>query len=181
MTTISNRKIIILFGAITVVGAFMAYVSAAEKTGEGKVYSTWAGNMEMDRCASAWLIKRFVDKSAKFAFFPHGTMIKDGIPFDTPTAELRQSHNMSTFEVIVKKYDIKDRAIDVLGRIVRDIEINIWGEKFTEESLGVNAIIRGLGLTSKNEQDCLQKSFIIFDALYAHIQARLKMGKKGKK
>jgi len=180
MKTISNRKII-LFGAIIVMGAFVAYLSVAEKTGEGKVYSTWAGNMEMDRCASAWLIKRFVDKNATFKFFPHGTMIKEGIPFDAPTAELRQSHNMSTFEVIVKKYNIKARAIDVLSRIVRDIEINIWGEKVTEESLGVNAIIRGLGLISKNEQDCLQKSFIVFDALYADIQARLKVGKKGKK
>ena len=68
---------------------------------QGEEYTTWE-NMEIDKCASAWLIKRFVDKDAVFRFVPKGELITRGIPFDTPEAQIRRYHNLSAFEYIVK-------------------------------------------------------------------------------
>jgi len=74
------------------------------------IFSTWEG-FEADKCASIWLIKRFIDKNAKIKFFPKGSIITEGIPFDVPEAKLRRYHNMSTFESILKYYNLKDQNL----------------------------------------------------------------------
>ncbi|MEW6096313.1 MAG: chromate resistance protein ChrB domain-containing protein [bacterium] len=177
------KGLFLLFSFLVVVeGVFLTEGATKETESKAKkernIYTTWHGNLEVDKCGSAWLIKRFIDKEAKFKFFKHGTLIKEGIPFDTPTAKLRQSRNMSTFEVIIQKYKIDDPVIDRIAKIVRDIEINIWGEKVTEEALGLQAIIRGLNLISKDDYECLERSFIVFDALYADVKSQADFEKK---
>jgi len=64
-----------------------------------ETYSTWE-NMEIDKCASAWLVWRFTDKDAVFRFVPKGKLITQGIPFDVPEAQIRRYHNLSAFEYI---------------------------------------------------------------------------------
>jgi hypothetical protein len=146
------------------------------KDNEGQVYSTWEA-LELDKCASAWLIKRFVDKDAQFQFFPNGTLIKEGIPFDTPTGDLSRDARMATFGKILQKYKLKDAVLEDINKIVWDVEVNKWEKKVTDESLGVNAVINGLILISKDGQDCFEKSFIVFDALYAHLKAQRQVKK----
>jgi len=90
---------------------FISLAANTRNDKESHLYSTW-DTMEVDKCASAWLIKRFVDKEAEFKFFPSGELITEGIPFDTPDSEFRRYHNMSTFESILKKYTEKNlRAV----------------------------------------------------------------------
>ncbi len=132
---------------------------------QGSVYSTW-DTVEIDTCASAWLIKNFVDKEAQFRFYPKGEIITEGIPFDTPDAELRRTDNMSTFECVMKKFKINDPALKQIGEIIHDIEINYWGRKIKQESEELNKTIREIIDTSKNNQEKLQKSFPVFDNLY---------------
>ena len=74
------------------------------------LFCSWEG-FEPDKCASIWLIKMFVDKEARFLFVERGEFIEKGIPFDTPDAELRHYSNISAFESIVKKNNIKDKAV----------------------------------------------------------------------
>ena len=95
---------------------------------KAETFSTWKG-FEVDKCASIWLIKRFIDKNAKIKFFPKGNLITEGIPFDVPEAKLRRYHNMSTFESILKYYNLKDPKLIYIGKIIHDIEVNIWEKK----------------------------------------------------
>lgn len=130
------------------------------------IYTTWE-NMEIDKCASAWLIKRFIDKNASFRFFPKGELITEGIPFDVPEAEIRRYHNLSAFEYLMKKYNITDPAVRKIGEIIHDIEINYWGTKAVKDSQKINDAVQEIIETSTSAEKSLEKSFIFFDKLYS--------------
>lgn len=130
------------------------------------IYTTWE-NMEIDKCASAWLIKKFIDKNAVFKFFPKGELIIEGIPFDVPEAEIRRYHNLSAFEYLMKKYDIGDPAVRKIGEIIHDIEINYWGTKAVKDSQKINDAVQEIIETSTSAEKSLEKSFIFFDKLYS--------------
>ncbi len=149
-----------------------AVAGEGEEVDEGGVFSTWKGFLEADRCATAWLIKRFIDESASFKFYPHGTTEMAGEPFDVPLSESLRRPNHSIFESFLLKHELKDPVLRKMGTIMRDIEINTWGPKATKEAAGLEAIVRGLNRVYEQEEVCLEKSFIIFDALYAELEAR---------
>ncbi len=138
------------------------YVQGAE----GSVYSTWE-TMEPDKCASAWLIKRFIDKDAVFRFSPKGETIKQGIPFDVPEAEIRRYHNMAAFGYLMRKHRITDPALREIGKIIHDIEINYWGRKTSEASQRISDAIREIAKSSETPAEALRRSFPIFDELYS--------------
>ncbi len=144
---------------------FLSLAANTSNNKESHLYSTW-DTMEVDKCASAWLIKRFIDKEAEFKFFPSGELITEGIPFDTPDSEFRRYHNMSTFESILKKYKIKDSSLIYIGKIMHDIEINFWGKKVIKETEEVEKEVRKIIDNSKDGHECFRRSFIYFDNLY---------------
>ena len=106
--------------------------------------------IEVDRCASAWLIKRFVDPKANFKFVSDGELVAEGTAFDTPDAVLSRNHSQSTFEVIKAAYKITDSRIDQLAMHVHDIEINYWGKK---KSKGSDKIAFELNKIIKDAKD----------------------------
>lgn len=165
---------ILLVQVITVTGNLRA---DREETEKSVVYSTWAG-LEPDKCASAWLIKRFVNKKAQFKFLPKGSFIKEGIPFDTPDSDLKRDARMAAFGKVMQHYGVKDAVLEDVNKIVWDIEVNSWDRKVTPEAMGVNAVIQGLIIISKSDEECLEKSFLVFDALYAHLKAQRELGKQ---
>lgn len=132
------------------------------------VYST-GSIMEIDRCASAWLIKRFVDKDAVFKFFPDGEIVEVGTPFDTPDAELSRTHRRSTFEAIMDKHKIIDKRLEALRKSIHDIEINFWGKKDSWKSDVLAAEVNKIINQAKNNDDCLEKCFIYFDKIIENI------------
>jgi len=85
------------------------YVSAEDTPHKaaGQIFSTWEV-FEPDKCASIWLIQRFIDKGAVIKFFPRGEMITEGIPFDVPDAKFRRYAQMSTFESIIIRLRIRN-------------------------------------------------------------------------
>jgi len=91
-------------------------------------FTTW-DNICYDRAASVWLIRKYVDSTAKFDFVEFGKKIETGVPFDVPGAELGRQRNFSCFETIIQKYSISDTVIHKIGKIVHDIDVNIWGNK----------------------------------------------------
>jgi len=129
------------------------------------VFSTWEG-LEPDKCASIWLIKRYIDANAIIKFFPKGEVIKEGIPFDTPDAKLRRYHNMSTFESILKYYNLKDPKLIYIGKIIHDIEVNIWERKVLDETLRIQNEINKIILTSKTRDEAIERCLEYFDSLY---------------
>ncbi|BBO68612.1 hypothetical protein DSCA_25420 [Desulfosarcina alkanivorans] len=126
--------------------------------------------MEPDRCASAWLIKRFVDIEAQFKFFPDGSLVPEGIPFDTPDATLCRTHHLSTFEIIVQKYRIDDPGIDKLAQAIHSIEIDYWGGERSDLALEIEQALRNIIVQSENNHQCLEKCFQFLDQLLIRIK-----------
>lgn len=140
--------------------------------GAGHLYVTM-NTMEADNLASAWLIKRFIDPQATFGFVPKGTLITNGIAFDTPDAEFRRYQELSCFQSLLQKKAITNAALLRIGEISHDIEINYWGEKRCPESSDVAAKINAvIDAARTNPAICIEKSTPIFDTLYETMRAR---------
>jgi hypothetical protein len=136
------------------------------------VFGTW-DIFEVDKCASIWLIKRFIDSEAQIRLYPKGEQINKGIPFDTPDAKFRRYHNASTYETLLLHYKISDDRLIYIGRIVHDIEINTWSKKAMKESGFVTSQINSIIDESRSGEEVIEKSINFFDSLYA----KLKVGK----
>lgn len=162
LKTIGLYTFIFLSIYIFIVLGIPSNILAEQKT---LVFSTWEG-FEADKCASIWLIKRFIDKKAVIKIFPKGEILKEGIPFDTPDARFRRYHNMSTFESLLKYYNLQDPKLIYIGRIIHDIEINIWEKKVFSETHKVQETINKIIMNSKNNDEVLEKSCKYFDLLY---------------
>lgn len=131
-------------------------------SGKGQVFST--GNiLELDRVASAWLIKRHVDPEARFKFFPEGQLISEGIAYDTPDASMQRTHRQSTFEAVKSRYRISDPKLDGLTRIIHDAEINFWGAERSAEAEALVRQINEIIKTSSDNAACLVRCFAVFD------------------
>jgi len=131
-------------------------------------------NPHVDRCASAWLIKRFIDKKARFAFISRDDPIPKGaIAFTLPKAEIKPvEKEKTTYDVLVEKYNIRDQIALKIGRFIHDFEINAEEnpEKVTfRETLGLCYILKGLEKSSKTNHETLKKSLVVLDALYASL------------
>lgn len=130
----------------------------------------------VDRCASIWLIKSFIDKEAVFEFISRESEIPEGaVAFTLPKAELKPTETQTTFEMLIQHYDVSDPVVLEIGRIIRDFEIDADEdiEKVTlKESAGLSFILRGLARTSRSDHEIVYKGMIVMDALYAHLKAR---------
>ncbi len=137
------------------------------------VYSTWENSIEVDKCASAWLIKRFVDKNAEFKFYPQGTFDMAGVPFDVPTAKLRSGRDRSTFESVISEYGISDPAVIAISKLIREIEMNVWQNKRSDLAGSLPKLVEGVRLRAKDDHDALRQGFVIMDALYAYTKKQV--------
>jgi len=151
--------------SLSILLSFLVISHAFCKNKPPTVFSTWEG-FEVDKCASIWLIKSFINKDAKIKFFPKGTFIKEGIPFDTPNAILRRYHNMSTFEAIMNQYNLNDPNLNYIAKIIHDIEINLWEKKLMPETHKIKNAIKDIIISSKDNDSIIKNSLIIFDLLY---------------
>ncbi|WP_444660117.1 chromate resistance protein ChrB domain-containing protein [Flavobacterium columnare] len=125
---------------------------------------------KVDRIASPWLIKKFVDKGAEFIYVPFSEVLDkakelDAIPFDIPNVEFTHYEEQSTFDYIVKKYEIKDPAILIIADIVRGADTD--RHDIAKESAGLWAISAGLSYNITDDYKLLESGMIIYDALYS--------------
>jgi hypothetical protein len=125
----------------------------------------------IDRTACAWLIRRFVDRDALFAFAPDPEAARElgGTPFDMRGVELGHHEGRCSFETILHKYQLTDPALDEIAAMVHDGDLG--DEKFrSPEAPGLDAVIRGLGMVIENDQELLALTDQIYDGLYAWVQ-----------
>jgi len=133
----------------------------------------------VDRCASAWLIKDFIDKEAVFEFISKDSPIPQGaIAFTLPGAEIRPIEGKSTtFDALVEKYRVRDPIVVKIQKLLYDFEISAK-EDITKvkhpETVGVCLILRGLARTSKTDHETIAKAMTVMDALYAELKAESK-------
>jgi hypothetical protein len=81
--------------------------------------------VHIDRIATAWAIRRFVDSAATFVFVDRNDDVSDldAIPFDMRGAELGHHAGRCTFEVLVDSYELRDPALRRMGQIIRAIDM----------------------------------------------------------
>jgi hypothetical protein len=123
-------------------------------------------NIHIDRLASAWLIKQFIDKRPRFYFVAEGETVKNAIPFDMFGAEFTHQGEDCTFETLLKRFGLSDtRGLSELAQIVHDIDLK--DDKFQRlEAAGLNAIINGMSESLRDDRKLLQQASVIFDGLY---------------
>jgi len=135
--------------------------------------STWVTRPRphIDRIASAWLIKRFCDPSARFAFADAADAARKGIPFDILGAEFGHHGQDCTFETLVKRFALKDRRVKAIAEIVHEADLH--DGKFTRhESTGLDLAIKGLAAATLDDHDLLERGMALFDGLYSVLKQK---------
>lgn len=126
---------------------------------------------KVDRVACPWLIQRFVDPKAEFLYVAPDRVMEvakqeSAIPFDVPNVELGHHGLECSFDAIIKKYKLKDRALERLALIVRGADTE--AKDLTPESRGLDAIAEGFRLVFQNDHELLEREMPVYDALYAY-------------
>ncbi|MHB8186583.1 MAG: chromate resistance protein ChrB domain-containing protein [Dermatophilaceae bacterium] len=140
-------------------------------------WATRAG-VHVDRAACAWLIRRFVDPDAVFVFVDDpGDVPVDATPFDMRGVPLSHHHGRCSFETALLHFELTaDPALEEIGHIVH--EADIGDERFDAPvAAGLDILIRGLSLTSTNDDATLTVTDRLFDGLYEHIRQHLLSGR----
>lgn len=137
----------------------------------------WAtrARIHIDRAASAWLIRRFVDPQAKFVFVAEPDDVPaDATPFDIAGVDLSHHKGDCTFETILRRYDLNDPALWRLAEVVHEADLD--DERFVApEALGLDVVMRALSMTF-NDERVLEISGPIFDSLHGYYQRALELG-----
>lgn len=120
----------------------------------------------VDRIASAWLIKRFIDPEATFLFAAPPQFPPDAIPFDTPGAELSHYGNDCTFETLVKRAGLRDRRLTHLAEIIHEADLRD-GKFPRDEARGIDLAIRGFLAAHPDDHEVLTHGLALFEGLYA--------------
>lgn len=120
----------------------------------------------VDRIASAWLIKRFIDPEAVFVFAPPAEFPKDAIPFDAPGVELSHHGEDCTFETLVKRARLRDRRLVRLAEVVHEADLRD-GKYPREEARGIDVAIRALLAAAGDDHQVLAQGLTLFEGLYA--------------
>ena len=125
----------------------------------------------IDRTACAWLIRRFIDPEAAFAFAPDpaGAKALGGTPFDMRGVALGHHEGRCSFETFLHTYELREPALAEIAAMVHDADLD--DDRFrSPEAPGLDAIIRGLGLVIRDDQELLRFTDRVYDGLYAWLQ-----------
>jgi hypothetical protein len=125
------------------------------------------------------LIKRFVDGEAEFLYVSPDKVMEiakqeGATPFDVPNVELGHHGSECSFDAIIKKYNLKDPALEILAPIVRGADTN--AKDLTSESRGLEAIAEGFRLVFQNDHELLEREMPVYDALYAYCREKIQTG-----
>lgn len=120
----------------------------------------------VDRMASAWLIRRFIDPEARFAFAANRESIPaDGVPYDMFGVAFSHQGGGCTFETLCARFGLVHAALSRIAGIVHDLDLK--DERFgAPEAPAVAAMIEGLQLACPHDDALLAQGMTVFDALY---------------
>lgn len=133
----------------------------------GATWVTRAG-VQVDRIASAWLIRRFIDAGARFRFTASADHRPEPgeIRFDMYDGEYTHEGEDCTFEVLARRFAPDDAAVRAIGEVVHDIDCK--DAKFgREEAAGLASMIRGIVASHEEDGARLAAGATLFDGLYA--------------
>lgn len=128
--------------------------------------------IHVDRIATAWAIRRFIDPAATFEFVARTRDVArlEGIPFDIRGAELGHRNGRCTFENLLEKYELRDPALRRMGRIIRGADLP-HEDDAPPESPGVLAVFDGIRDSASTDAERFERGAAVCDALYAYCVA----------
>ena len=155
-------------------GAASEHPASGLKRGRplGRVWVTRKG-IHVDRMASAWLIRRFIDPKAEFKFVPTRGYRpqEDEIRFDMFEAEFTHQGDRCTFEVLLERMDLKTAPLQAIAEIIHDIDLK--DAKFGRpEVAGIDRLITGICTAHKEDNSRMARAIALFDDLHESFARR---------
>lgn len=130
---------------------------------------TWATRRHLwvDRVASAWLIRRFIDQDARFLWLASpADCPPDALGFDFDGAAFTHIGDRVTFEVLLAGFDLEqDRGLRRLGAMVHALDV---GGAFVPEASGFEAMLAGARQRAVDDDQLLDETSVVLDSLYVH-------------
>lgn len=140
---------------------------------KGRVWVTREG-VHIDRIASAWLIKHFIDPDSSFKFVPARgyAPVTGELHFDMFDAEFTHEGDRCTFEVLLTHAGLdSDRALQSISEIVHDIDLK--DSKFArEEAAGIKTLIASTCMATADDEERIARGKAVFDDLYRYFQKK---------
>lgn len=133
---------------------------------------TWVTRPQphVDRLASIWFIRRFVDRSAVIRYAAKAD--KGEVSFDMKDADFGHTGHLCTFETLIRAFQIDVAGIRHLAEIVHEIDLR--DERFVHpEAIGVDAVLRGWLLEALSDVELEKRGIALFDGLYAILASRV--------
>ena len=124
----------------------------------------------VDRFASAWLIRRFIDREAAFMFSSSPDRYPDAVPFDMyQVGGFRHEGDLCTFEVLEDRFAIRDVNVRRIAEIVHDIDLKEDRYK-SPHAATVAHLVEGLRASIPEDAKLLDQGMVMFEALYQSLQ-----------
>ncbi len=139
---------------------------------QGKTWVTRKG-IYVDRMASAWFIRRFIDSGARFKFVPAKgyNPLSGELRFDMFEAEFTHEGDRCTLEVLIERTGLNDPALSPIAEIVHDIDLK--DSKYSrQETAGIDRLIAGIAMANKDDETRLARGAAVFDDLYEYFKRK---------
>jgi hypothetical protein len=126
---------------------------------------------ELDRVASAWLIRNFIDSKATFVFSADRGAFGDAVTFDMVDADFGHEGDDCTFETLLRRFSIKESVLAEIGEVVHAADIED-GKYARTEGAGLLAVLRGWAKAGVPDPEILRRGFELLDGLRRSLTAR---------
>lgn len=124
----------------------------------------------VDRMASAWLIRRFIDSSARFTFAQEVPSDGGLVAFDMFGVEFGHHGERCTFETLLQSFGLQGAALQRIGRIVHDLDLR--SESPTDaETATIKRLVGGLRASIPDDSHLLDQGIVLFEALYRSFES----------
>jgi hypothetical protein len=143
----------------------------------GKTWVTRPG-VKVDRMASAWFIRRFIDPKARFRFADPASKKATGeVRFDMVGGDFTHEEDRCTFETLIVRVGLPDKGVGAMAQIVHDLDLK--DSKYgLPETAGVGLMLDGLMARTENDEERIERALVIFDDVHEALGSRKKRGRK---
>jgi hypothetical protein len=119
----------------------------------------------VDRSASAWLIRRFIDSKARFAFAPEEKAPHAAVPFDMFHGGFGHRGDNCTFETLEKEFRVHNRRVKIISEVIHDADLA--DDKFgRKEGYGIDEVLKGWARQGISDKDLLDRGMQLIEGLY---------------